>query len=135
MYAACKYACWYSTKVAALVHDRLEEDAGSTPIASSHSRLCPQPMAWLLISSLVACHITGAKIYLKREDLNHTWLHKINHCLGEALLAKSMGKEKLIAETGAGQHSMELASAAVLMQLECEIHMEEVDIKKEWPNV
>jgi len=77
----------------------------------------------------------GAQIYLKREDLNHTGSHKINHCLGEALLARAMGKKKLIAETGAGQHGVALASAAALMQLECEIHMGEVDIMKEWPNV
>jgi len=79
--------------------------------------------------------IGGAQIYLKREDLNHTGAHKINHCLGEALLAKKMGKTKLIAETGAGQHGVALATAAALMQMECEIHMGEVDIKKEWPNV
>jgi tryptophan synthase beta chain len=79
--------------------------------------------------------IGGAQIYLKREDLNHTGSHKINHCLGEALLAKKMGKSKVIAETGAGQHGVALASAAALMQLECEIHMGEKDIKKEWPNV
>jgi len=79
--------------------------------------------------------IGGAQIYLKREDLNHTGSHKINHCLGEALLAKKMGKDKVIAETGAGQHGVALASAAALMQLDCEIHMGEVDIKKEWPNV
>jgi len=79
--------------------------------------------------------IGGAQIYLKREDLNHTGSHKINHCLGEALLAKKMGKKKLIAETGAGQHGVALASAAALMQLECEIHMGEIDIAKEWPNV
>lgn len=77
----------------------------------------------------------GATIYLKREDLNHTGSHKINHCLGEALLAKRMGKRKLIAETGAGQHGVALATVASLMQMECEIHMGEVDIKKEWPNV
>ena len=79
--------------------------------------------------------IGGAQIYLKREDLNHTGSHKINHCLGEALLAKSMGKAKVIAETGAGQHGVALAAAAALMQLKCEIHMGEIDIKKEWPNV
>eukprot|EP00550_Attheya_septentrionalis_P008407 CAMPEP_0198282230 /NCGR_PEP_ID=MMETSP1449-20131203/2071_1 /TAXON_ID=420275 /ORGANISM="Attheya septentrionalis, Strain CCMP2084" /LENGTH=429 /DNA_ID=CAMNT_0043978395 /DNA_START=78 /DNA_END=1364 /DNA_ORIENTATION=- len=77
----------------------------------------------------------GAQIYLKREDLNHTGSHKINHCLGEALLAKKMGKSKLIAETGAGQHGVALASAAALVQLDCEIHMGEIDIAKEWPNV
>lgn len=79
--------------------------------------------------------IGGAQIYLKREDLNHTGAHKINHCLGEALLAKKMGKKKLIAETGAGQHGLALATAAALLGMECEIHMGEVDIKKEQPNV
>jgi len=77
----------------------------------------------------------GAQIYLKREDLNHTGAHKINHCLGEALLAKRMGKKKLIAETGAGQHGVALATAAALTGLECDIYMGEVDIVKEKPNV
>lgn len=79
--------------------------------------------------------IGGAQIYLKREDLNHTGAHKINHCLAEALLAKKMGKKKLIAETGAGQHGLALATAAALLGMECEIHMGEVDIEKERPNV
>jgi tryptophan synthase beta chain len=77
----------------------------------------------------------GANIYFKREDLNHTGAHKINHCLGEALLAKKMGKKKLIAETGAGQHGVALATAAALVGLECDIYMGEVDIAKEYPNV
>ncbi|HOJ77849.1 MAG TPA: tryptophan synthase subunit beta [Bacillota bacterium] len=77
----------------------------------------------------------GAQIYLKREDLNHTGAHKINHTLGEALLAKKMGKKKLIAETGAGQHGVALATAAALVGLECDIYMGEVDIAKEHPNV
>jgi tryptophan synthase beta subunit len=77
----------------------------------------------------------GAQIYLKREDLNHTGAHKINHCMGEGLLAKYMGKKKLIAETGAGQHGVALATAAAYFGLECEIHMGEVDIAKEHPNV
>ncbi len=77
----------------------------------------------------------GANIYFKREDLNHTGAHKINHCLGEALLAKKMGKKKLIAETGAGQHGVALATAAALVGLECDIHMGEVDMAKEHPNV
>jgi len=77
----------------------------------------------------------GAQIYLKREDLNHTGAHKINHCLGEALLAKKMGKKKIIAETGAGQHGVALATAAALVGLECDIYMGEVDIYKEHPNV
>ncbi len=77
----------------------------------------------------------GGRIYLKREDLNHTGAHKLNHCMGEGLLAKYMGKKKLIAETGAGQHGVALATAAAYFGLECEIHMGEVDIKKEHPNV
>ena len=77
----------------------------------------------------------GAEIYLKREDLNHTGSHKINHALGEVLLAKKMGKKKVIAETGAGQHGVALATAAALLGLECDIYMGAVDIKKEAPNV
>ncbi|MBN2685756.1 MAG: tryptophan synthase subunit beta [Pontiellaceae bacterium] len=77
----------------------------------------------------------GAQIYLKREDLNHTGAHKLNHCMAEALLAKRIGKKKVIAETGAGQHGVALATAAAYFNLECEIHMGEVDIAKEAPNV
>ncbi len=77
----------------------------------------------------------GASIYLKREDLNHTGAHKINHCIGEALLAKYMGKTKVLAETGAGQHGVALATACALVGIKCEIHMGEVDIVKEHPNV
>ncbi len=77
----------------------------------------------------------GAQIYLKREDLNHTGAHKLNHCMGEGLLAKYMGKKKMIAETGAGQHGVALATAAAYFGLECEIHMGEVDIAKQAPNV
>lgn len=79
--------------------------------------------------------VGGAQIYLKREDLNHTGAHKINHCLGEALLAKHMGKTKVLAETGAGQHGVALATACALVDIECEIHMGEIDIEKEHPNV
>ena len=77
----------------------------------------------------------GCEIYLKREDLNHTGAHKLNHCLGEALLAKAMGKKKVIAETGAGQHGVAMATAAALIGLQCDIYMGEVDIQKEKPNV
>lgn len=79
--------------------------------------------------------VGGAQIFLKREDLNHTGAHKINHCLGEALLAKHMGKTKVLAETGAGQHGVALATACALVDIECEIHMGEIDIEKEHPNV
>jgi tryptophan synthase beta chain len=79
--------------------------------------------------------VGGARIYIKREDLNHTGAHKINHCVGFALLARKMGKRKLIAETGAGQHGVALATAAAYFGLECEVHMGEVDIVKQASNV
>ncbi len=77
----------------------------------------------------------GNNIYLKREDLNHTGAHKINHSIGEALLAKKLGKSKIIAETGAGQHGVAVATAAALVGLKCDIYMGEVDVLKEAPNV
>lgn len=79
--------------------------------------------------------VGGAQIFIKREDLNHTGAHKINHCVGFALLARKMGKKKLIAETGAGQHGVALATAAAYFGLECEVHMGEVDIAKQSSNV
>ena len=78
---------------------------------------------------------TGVQIYVKREDLNHTGAHKLNHCMGEVLLAKYMGKKKVIAETGAGQHGVALATAAAYFGMECDIYMGAVDIKKQAPNV
>ena len=75
------------------------------------------------------------QLYAKREDLNHSGAHKLNHCMGEALLAKYMGKKKIIAETGAGQHGVALATAAAYFGLECDIYMGSVDIKKQAPNV
>ena len=77
----------------------------------------------------------GAKIYLKREDLNHTGAHKINNCLGQALLAKKMGKTRLIAETGAGQHGVATATVAALMGMECVVFMGKVDTERQALNV
>ena len=77
----------------------------------------------------------GAKIYLKREDLNHTGAHKINNALGQALLAKKMGKTRLIAETGAGQHGVATATAAALLSMECEIFMGRLDTERQALNV
>ena len=86
-----------------------------------------------------ACHMTedlgGAKIYLKREDLNHTGAHKINNVLGQVLLAKRMGKTRVIAETGAGQHGIATATAAALMGMECEIFMGKEDTERQALNV
>ncbi len=80
-------------------------------------------------------YIGDVQLYAKREDLNHTGAHKLNHCMGEALLAKYMGKKKIIAETGAGQHGVALATAAAYFGMECDIYMGSVDIKKQAPNV
>ena len=80
-------------------------------------------------------HIGGAKIYLKREDLNHTGAHKINNALGQVLLARRMGKKKVIAETGAGQHGVATATAAALFDMECTIYMGEEDVKRQALNV
>ncbi len=75
------------------------------------------------------------QLYAKREDLNHTGAHKLNHCMGEVLLAKYMGKKRVIAETGAGQHGVAMATAAAYFGMECDIYMGAVDIKKQAPNV
>ncbi|WP_407403082.1 tryptophan synthase subunit beta [Chryseobacterium sp.] len=77
----------------------------------------------------------GAQIYLKREDLNHTGAHKINNALGQALLAKKLGKKRIIAETGAGQHGVATATACALLGLECIVYMGEIDIDRQAPNV
>ena len=79
--------------------------------------------------------IGNVQLYVKREDLNHTGAHKLNHCMGEVLLAKYMGKKKVIAETGAGQHGVAMATAAAYFGLECDIYMGSEDIKKQAPNV
>ena len=79
--------------------------------------------------------IGDVQLYVKREDLNHTGAHKLNHCMGEVLLAKYMGKKKVIAETGAGQHGVAMATAAAYFGMECDIYMGSVDIKKQAPNV
>ena len=80
-------------------------------------------------------HYGGAKIYLKREDLNHTGAHKINNCMGQILLARRMGKKRIIAETGAGQHGVATATVAARFGLECAIYMGETDIERQKPNV
>ena len=80
-------------------------------------------------------HYNGAKIYLKREDLNHTGAHKINNCMGQILLALRMGKKRIIAETGAGQHGVATATVAARFGLKCSIYMGETDIERQKPNV
>jgi tryptophan synthase beta chain len=80
-------------------------------------------------------HCGGARIYLKREDLNHTGAHKVNNTIGQALLARRMGKKRLIAETGAGMHGVATATVAALFGMECEVFMGEVDVARQAPNV
>ena len=80
-------------------------------------------------------HFSGARIYLKREDLAHTGAHKINHAIGQALLAKRMGKNRIIAETGAGQHGVATATACALLGMECIVYMGTEDIRRQEPNV
>ncbi|MEG0473158.1 MAG: pyridoxal-phosphate dependent enzyme, partial [Solibacillus sp.] len=77
----------------------------------------------------------GAKIYLKREDLNHTGAHKINNAIGQALLAKRMGKKKIVAETGAGQHGVATATACALLDMECIVYMGAEDVRRQQLNV
>jgi len=92
----------------------------------------PTPISHL---ERLSASLGNVQLYVKREDLNHTGAHKLNHCMGEALLAQYMGKKKVIAETGAGQHGVALATAAAYFGLECDIYMGSVDIKKQAPNV
>ncbi len=92
----------------------------------------PTPISYL---ERLSTSLGNVQLYVKREDLNHTGAHKLNHCMGEALLAKYMGKKKVIAETGAGQHGVALATAAAYFGLECDIYMGSEDIKKQAPNV
>ncbi len=92
----------------------------------------PTPVSHL---ERLSASLGNVQLYAKREDLNHTGAHKLNHCMGEGLLAKYMGKKKVIAETGAGQHGVALATAAAYYGLECDIYMGSVVIKKQAPNV
>lgn len=89
----------------------------------------------LYFAERLTAHCGGAKIYLKREDLNHTGAHKINNALGQALLAKRMGKKKIVAETGAGQHGVATATACALLGLECIVYMGAEDVKRQALNV
>jgi tryptophan synthase beta chain len=92
----------------------------------------PSPLSY---ARRLSDKLGGAQIYLKREDLNHTGAHKINNALGQALLAKRMGKQRIVAETGAGQHGVGSATACALLGLDCIVYMGEVDIARQQPNV
>jgi len=122
-------------KEIATAYDRLSKSSeflNELRYIRKHFQGRPTPISYL---KNISEQMGGAQIYVKREDLNHTGAHKLNHCMAEALLAKHMGKTKLIAETGAGQHGVALATAAAYFGMDCEIHMGEVDIAKEHPNM
>lgn len=89
----------------------------------------------LYLAERLTRHLGGGKVYLKREDLNHTGAHKINNTLGQALLAVRMGKRRLIAETGAGQHGLATATVAAMFGLSCQVYMGDEDIRRQKPNV
>ncbi|MBT7663816.1 MAG: tryptophan synthase subunit beta, partial [Rhodospirillaceae bacterium] len=89
----------------------------------------------LYFAERLTAHFGGAKIYFKRDELNHTGSHKINNCLGQILLAKRMGKTRIIAETGAGQHGVASATVSALFGLPCTVYMGEVDVERQQPNV
>ena len=89
----------------------------------------------ITVCKRLSAHLGGAMIVLKREDLNHTGAHKVNNTIGQALLAKRMGKKRLIAETGAGMHGVATATVAALLGMPCEVYMGAIDVKRQSPNV
>ncbi|MDK2859489.1 MAG: tryptophan synthase beta chain [Sphaerochaeta sp.] len=116
-------------------YDRLKGDATfQEELNTLYTNYASRP-SLLTFAENVTEDLGGAKVYLKREDLNHTGSHKINNVLGQCLLAKHMGKKRVIAETGAGQHGVATATVAALMGLECEIFMGKVDCQRQALNV
>ena len=119
----------------ALAHEvALKDPAFQAELAELHRTYTGRPSIMTEVPRFAA-HAGGARILLKREDLNHTGSHKINNVLGQALLTKRMGKKRIIAETGAGQHGVASATAAALMGLECVVYMGEEDTKRQSLNV
>lgn len=119
----------------AKTYDKLKTDrAFLAELDDLQTRYNNRPTPLVFAKNLTKA-VGGAQIYLKNEGLNHTGAHKINHCLGQALVAKKMGKKRLIAETGAGQHGLATATVAARFGLECTVYMGEVDIDRQKPNV
>lgn len=116
-------------------YDKLKNDKNfQAELYDLHTKYNNRPSPLTFAKNLTE-KIGGAKIYLKNEGLNHTGAHKINHCLGQALVAKSMGKKRLIAETGAGQHGVATATVAAKFGFACTIYMGEIDVERQRPNV
>ena len=113
--------------------------APRTTRLSGRARLLPRalcrPAEPLYFAERLTRHFGGAKLYLKRDELNHTGAHKINNVLGQVLLARRMGKRRIIAETGAGQHGVATATACALFDLPCVVYMGATDIERQKPNV
>ena len=136
---------WGGAYIPEILHETFEQ------LKSSYEKAKKDPLFWqeyLDIMSTYSCrptpltfaenltrHFGGAKIYIKREDLNHTGAHKANNVMGQGLLVKRMGKKRVIAETGAGQHGMATATMAAKFGLECTVYMGEVDVQRQRPNV
>lgn len=114
-------------------HDKKDDPTFNKRFISMLEDYVGRPTPLYLSEKLSEKH--GCSVYLKREDLNHTGAHKINNAIGQILLAKSMGKQQIVAETGAGQHGVATATACALMDMECIVFMGEVDIKRQAPNV
>ncbi len=115
-------------------YEAKEDPAFQAELKKLHTHYIGRPSA-LYFAERLTEHFGGAKLYLKRDELNHTGAHKINNVLGQALLAKKMGKTKIIAETGAGQHGVATATACALFNMECEVFMGAEDVRRQKPNV
>jgi tryptophan synthase beta chain len=115
-------------------HTALDDPAFRTQFANLQATYTGRPTP-ISFAQRLSEHLGGAQIYLKREDLAHTGAHKINNALGQALLAVRMGKRRIVAETGAGQHGVATATACALLGLECHVYMGSVDIARQRPNV
>jgi tryptophan synthase beta chain len=116
-------------------YEQAREDADFRRQFESYLHHCAGRPSPLYFAERLTKEAGGARIFLKREDLNHTGSHKINNCLGQALLTRRMGKPRVIAETGAGQHGVATATAAALFGLECQVYMGEEDVRRQRLNV
>src|SRR5947209_16686581 len=116
-------------------YDRARRDSTFQAEFNHYLTACVNRPSPLYFAERLTQEAGGARIYLKREDLNHTGAHKINNCIGQALLTKRMGKPRVIAETGAGQHGVATATAAALFGLECQVYMGEEDVRRQKLNV
>src|SRR4029078_7439063 len=116
-------------------YDRARKDPSFAEELAHYLKVCVNRPSPLYFAERLTQHAGGARIYLKREDLNHTGAHKINNCIGQALLARRMGKARIIAETGAGQHGVATATACALFGLPCQVYMGEEDVRRQKLNV